>query len=237
MKYEEATGEMGVQEPHAALVEEPGSRRWRIELRDLKTFRKTLGADVVAAFCACFVQADRLISLSSFGLLSRMHYPDSSPGSDRNLHTMVWFAVGTLREIALAIRALRSALAKRGLLDATSDAWNALQEIEERWDGDPFFRDVRNKIAFHIDLDMIEAGLVAMEADGNAILSEGYGREVAHSRFPLGHEALLRGSGKNPADIERFIKTVSEDHGAIHQRIQEVFLQVLDAKGIPYGPQ
>jgi hypothetical protein len=33
---------------------------------------------------------------------------------------LVWFRIGTLRELALVLRDLRAALAKRGLLDAES---------------------------------------------------------------------------------------------------------------------
>ena len=36
----------------------------------------------------------------------------------RDLIAMVWFTVGTLRELGLALKDLRSALEKRGLLDS-----------------------------------------------------------------------------------------------------------------------
>ena len=57
----------------------------------------------------------------------------------RDLHTMVWFTIGTLRELALALQALRSALKKRGLLDSGSAPWVTLRELEERWRGNEFF--------------------------------------------------------------------------------------------------
>lgn len=223
---------MSAGKPFAALVTERATGRWRIELRDLKSFRDSLGADVVTAFCGCFVHADRLTSLTSFGYLSLKHHGDSSPGLDRNLQTMAWFAVGMLRELASTIRALRSALAKRGLLDSTSDVWQVLRGVEDRWDGDPFFRGMRNTVAFHVNPVAIEAGLAAMEANGDAVLCEGQDRKNDQSRMRLGLEALLNGSGKSLADFGRFMRTLSEDHGIAHW-IQRAFLLALDAKGIP----
>lgn len=233
---QEETEENGAREACAVLVEDARTRRWRIELRDLRAFREALGDDVLAGFCACFAHADRLVSLMHFSLLSEQSDAEGSPGGGRNLETMAWFVVGTLREFALAVRALRSALAKCGLLNPNTDAWVTLRDIEERWDGDPFFRDVRNKVAFHIDLDLIKAGLTRMEANGNAVLVDSKGREVVYARFLLAGSALLEGLGMDSSEIERFMRTVRDDHVAIHERIQEVFLQVLDTKGIPYGP-
>jgi hypothetical protein len=217
--------------PWAAFLRKKGTDRWKIELRDLASFRNTLGPDVLNAFCRCFVHADRLTSLISFGYLSMKIHGEASIGFLRNLQTMVWLTVGTLRELALAIRDLRSALAKRGMLDAQSKPWLALREVEDRWENDPFFRDMRNIAAYHVDAKVIEKGLVAMEADGNAVLCEGQGEELDQSSMRLGLEALLNGSGKSLTDFDHFMKTVSEDHG-ISSTIQEAFLQVLEAKGV-----
>jgi hypothetical protein len=219
--------------PLAAFVKDKEGGSWRIELRDLRAFRYTLGADVVNAFCRCFVHGDRLTSLISFAYVSLKHHGESSRGFTRNLQTMVWFAVGTLRELALAVRELRSALAKRGILDPNSKPWLALRQLEDRWEGDPFFRDMRNIAAFHVDADVIEKGLKAMEQDGIAILCEGQGEKLDQSSMRLGLEALLNGSGKTLADFDRFLKTVSEDHG-ISSTIQEAFLLALEAKDIPF---
>jgi hypothetical protein len=155
--------------PSAAFIKQKGSDRWRIELRGLKTFRETLGADVFNAFCRCFVHADRLVSMRSFGFLSMKHDGETSLSFTRNLQTMIWFSVGTLRELALAIRALRSALAKRGMLDPNSKPWQDLRALEDRWEGDCFFRAMRNIVAFHVDEEIVEKGLVAMEPEGNSV--------------------------------------------------------------------
>lgn len=93
---------------------------------------------------------------------------------------------------------------------------------------------MRNVAAFHVPADVIERGLVAMEADGTAILCEGEGPKMDGSSIRLGLEALLNGTGRTVDDFNRFFETVSEDHG-ISSAIQEAFLLALDTKGIPYG--
>lgn len=146
-------------EPRAVLVEEGGSEHWKIELKNFKQFRDALGPDVMNAFCRCFVWADRLASLISFAYVSQNHHGPESVAFNRNLQTMVWFTIGTLRELATAIRDLRSALAKRGMLDPQSAPWIKLRDIEGRWEDDPFYRNMRNVAAFHVDPDVMEKGL------------------------------------------------------------------------------
>ena len=57
---------------------------------------------------------------------------------------MVWFTIGTLRELARAIRDCRAALKKRGMLQADSPLWLKLREIEDRWERDETFRKMRD---------------------------------------------------------------------------------------------
>ena len=217
--------------PVIAMIKKKGTQRWKVELRDLRSFREILGPDVVNGFCRCFVHADRLTSLISFGYLSLKHHGESSPAFSRNRQTLVWFAVGTLRELALALRDLRTALAKYRLLNSNSGPWITLRQFETRWERDPFFRNMRNKVAFHVAADVIETGLTAMEGEGKIILAEGHGGKLDESSMRLGLEALLNGSGKTLADFDRFMKTVSEDLG-ISSTILDAFILVLRAKGL-----
>ena len=110
MRHEVAEDVMNPSQPVVAFVQARGTDRWSIEVRDFPKFLDALGPDVVGAFARCFVHADRLVSLTSFAYHSLKQYPEDSPAFGRNLQTMVWFVVGTLRELALAIRDLRSAL-------------------------------------------------------------------------------------------------------------------------------
>src|SRR5262245_35969143 len=91
--------------PAVELIEGiDGKRRWKIELRNFKQLDEALGRDVLNAFCRCFVHADRLTSTISCIFASEKLYTRESVGFERDLHTMVWFTIGTLRELALAIK-------------------------------------------------------------------------------------------------------------------------------------
>ena len=121
--------------PRAVLSKEK-SDKWKIELKDFPAFRQALGEDVTNAFARCFVHADRLQSLISFAYVSEKYHGRDSVAFGRNLHTMVSFTAGTLRELALAIKDLRSGLAKRGWLKPNSPAWVTLRAVEGRWEDD-----------------------------------------------------------------------------------------------------
>ena len=218
--------------PHAAFVQPSGVKRWKLQLRDVKGFRERLGPDVVRAFACCFVHADRLTSLVSFGFLSQQHYGRDAVAFSRNLQTMVWFTVGTLRELATAIRDLRSALAKRGTLEADAPCWIKLRDVERRWEDDPFYREMRNLVAFHVDPDVVEKGLSALEGKGEVTLCEGEGSKRDESSLVLGWDALFMGVDKNSSDFRRFAETVGEDHG-IESAVQEAFILALEAANIP----
>jgi hypothetical protein len=217
--------------PVAALIEEGSSGRWRFELRTLGDFRAHLGEGVVQWFCCCFVHADRLSSLISFGYLSLTHYGEATVAFARNLQTTVWFAVGTLRELALAVRGLRSALARRGLLDPQSPAWLKLRTLEDRWENDPFFRELRNSISFHVDADAIEAGLQQRSAQPSAVFMEGEGEKQDRSSLRLGLESLLLGSGRNLGEFDRFFEGVAQDL-SFATLIQEAFIELIEKKGL-----
>ena len=104
----------------------------------------------------------------------------------RDLIAMVWFTIGTLREPALALKDLRSALKKRGLLDSGSAPWVTLREIEARWDRNKFYRDLRNRAVFHIDKEIINAGLTNMLKDSGVVpFAEGDGRKNIRSQISV----------------------------------------------------
>jgi len=131
----------------------------------------------------------------SFGYVSQQYYGRESVAFGRNLHTMVAFTIGTLRELARGIRELRAAFAKRGLLDAHSDPWIKLLDVEDRWDRDETFRKMRDRIAFHVDGEVIHAGLVKLEDERDVELSRGAGRKADGSSLTLGLLAAHNGLG------------------------------------------
>lgn len=217
--------------PVAAYIRE-GVADWRIELRPWKGCREALGPEVFNAFCRCFVHADRLSSLITFAYLSRMQYSPSTRGFARNLQSLVWFTVGALHELTLAVRDLRSAMAEGGVFDPESEPWRVLRDLESKLESDSFFRRMRNIAASHVDREIVEEGLTEMEGADDAILCERVGGTLRHSSKRLGVEVFFKGCGMSVTEFEGFMKGVSDDCD-ISSTIQEAFLLALEAAEIP----
>ena len=174
-----------------ATVDDTG--KWKIELRNFPELEKALGRDVVNAFCRCFVHSDRLTSIISCNYASEQSHGRDSTAYGRDFTSMIWFAIGTLRELARAIRDARAALAKRGWLEPESEHWAALRKIEDRWENDEFFRTKRNVAAFHVDKELIDKGLNELVKDHVINLAEGQGEKNVDSTLSLGALALFHG--------------------------------------------
>jgi hypothetical protein len=215
------------------FIREAGTQRWTVEISEFARFREVLGPDVLNAFSRCFVHADRLTSLVGFAYLSEQRYGMHSRPFTRDLQTMVWFVVGTLRELATAIRDLRSALAKRGALDANSAPWITLREVEKRWEDDPFYREMRNIVSFHVNPDVTEKGLQALAKRGRVVIIEGDGEPQQNLILRLGLESLSMGFDMDVNGFERLMMSVGKDQG-VASTIQEAFLLALHKAGIPF---
>lgn len=219
----------------AVEIEKDGDR-WRIILRNFKDFEAALGRDVLRGFCRCFVHADRLTSTISCIHASEQLHGRDSIAFGRDLHSMVWFTIGTLRELALGIRDLRAALAKRGLLDAESAPWVKLREIEKRWEDDEFFRRMRDKVAFHVDSDVIDRGLDELGQQRDVDLCRGEGSKSVRSSLTLGLEATHNGLGMDLDGYKAFLEHVIDDH-MVGEAIQEAFVLATRSAGIPFGDE
>jgi hypothetical protein len=221
--------------PAVVLVKTPRSPNWTIEIRNFAKVREALGADVMNAFCRSFIHADRLTSIISFAHASQKLYGRDSIAFGRDLHTMVWFTIGTLRELAHAVRDCRNALAKRKMLDPASPPWVKLRDLENRWDRNEAFFNMRNKGAFHVDDDVVEAGIATILAERtHAELSRGDGSKSQTSTLTLGLEALHNGLGMDLEEYGRFLEQVTKDH-EITQSIQEAFIDAGQAAGVRFG--
>lgn len=219
----------------AIELEEDGER-WKIILRNFGDFEAALGRDVLRGFCRCFIHADRLTSTVSCIYASQQLHGRDSIAFGRDLHSMVWFTIGTLRELAFAVRDLRSALAKRGKLDADSPPWVKLRDVEKRWEEDEFFRRMRDKAAFHVDVDVIDKGLDELVQERDVDLCRGEGPTSVKSSLTLGLEAMHNGLGLDLDGYGAFLQRVSDDHGIGHT-IQEAFVLAARSAGIPFGDE
>jgi hypothetical protein len=221
-----------VAQAKVVFVRESGER-WRIELRSLKDFREAIGLDTLNAFCRCFVHADRLVSLATSLNKSLASHGEDSPTYERDLDTVVWLSIGCLRELSFAIRNLRSALAQRGLLDPDAPPWRTLRQIEARWDGDAFFRKVRDVAAFHVDSKVIQCGLLVLEAKGTVTLGQGDGPKMGHFTARLGRDALIVGLGMENGELERLIRQLASDHHNVADAVNEAFVLAIEKANIP----
>lgn len=202
--------------------------RWRVEATNLPRLRHTVGDDVFATFARCFVHADRLTSLAQFGRWNGRDDVNEVSGK-RNVLTCLWFSVGTLRELAKALRNLRAVLAKRGLLDADVTSLHQLREVESRWEDDAFFRKARDFGAFHVDAEVIRRGVERFSRKSSSVpLVEGHGVDVSSS---IGADALVAGMGLSSADLRRFLDATYHDV-RIYEALDRVFLGVLRLRGI-----
>ena len=207
---------------------------WEIVLRNPKGFEEALGRDVLREFCRCFVQADRLTSIISLQRTCTLGDDSESAARARDRNTLLWFAVGTLRELALAIHCLRCALKKRECHDPASELWLTLGELEDRLKVRRY-RILRNRVAFHVDPKVIDKGLCILLEQSHLTLARGNGRMLLDGRLTLGHEALQNGLGVNLDAYGNLIDRLMEDTGSASGAIQKAFMLATAEAGIPVG--
>lgn len=202
--------------------------RWRLQANDLSAVRAALGQEVFDAFCRSFVQSDRLTSLAQLQLLNKEALPLESVASSRNTLTILWLTVGTLREMAIVLRDLRAALAKRGWFDSASEPAKKLRNFESRWEENALYRALRNTGAFHVDLPVIRAGVDnLLLRPGPVLLAEGTGGTDHEMSLSIGSEALLLGMSDDPEVLRTALKAVHPDH-KVYLALQELFVLALE---------
>lgn len=206
--------------------------RWRLQADDLRSVRAALGPEVFDAFCRSFVHSDRLTSLAQLVLLNHQALLHQSVAYGRNSLTILWLTVGTLREMALALRDLRSALAKRGWLHSDSEPLKKLKDFESRWEKNELYRALRNTGAFHVDLDVIRGGVEALlSRPGPVLLAEGTGGTDHEMSLSIGAEALLLGLHDDAEVLRAALRSVHADH-KVYLALQELFLLALEKADI-----
>ena len=208
--------------------------KWKIELTNFPEIEKALGREVLNAFCRCFVHSDRLTSTISCTHASKQHYGRDSTAYKRDHMSMVWFTIGTLRELAHAIQAAHDALHERGWLEPDSKHWATLRELQRRWGKDVDFLKMRNRAAFHVDRKVINKGLNELVKNPVVELAEGQGEKNIDSTLSLGALALFIGLEMSLDDYGAFIKTVSADHVAVAEAVQTAFVRAAEAAGVRY---
>ena len=151
-----------------AFSRKEANGRWKIELVNFQKFEEVLTRDVLNAFCCCFIQSDRLLSATTCSDASEKLNGKDSVVFGRDLIAMVWFTIGTLRELALALKDLRSALKKRGLLKRFSNrpctTWGGRGTSAHTDAGEPmraYSMDLRERALLDSDAGMKAADVAA----------------------------------------------------------------------------
>jgi hypothetical protein len=93
---------------------------------------------------------------------------------------------------------------------------------------------MRNIAAFHVDPNVVEKGLEELSKQPDVMLMEGEGSKSDGGSLRIGLEALFQGCSMDLPDFEKFLRTVSKDHGIVGT-IQEAFILAAKTAGIPFG--
>src|SRR6266540_1638921 len=171
---------------------------WAFETRDLDAVARALGEDVLVALQRCFVWADRLQSLLSFGYHEKE--PKRSMAHERNLHFTAWTGGGILFEAAEAVNDLNTAGVAALLQDPTD--WRKLLRMARRWRKNRLLVRVRQNLAFHVDRKLMRLGTdMLLKGLGKTTSLRRVIRIMAHDHAHLtGHlqavfSGALRGCG------------------------------------------
>jgi hypothetical protein len=202
---------------------------WDLRARDLSRLRDALGAELLLAFCRCFVHENRLLTFAHYRSLLRQHALSRHASLQRSITSMLWLEVGTIRELGSAIDDLRTVLQRRQWLDAPG--FETLNEIERRWRRK--LSGHRNKAAFHVDRDVLARGLSRI-SDGPALLMIGDGSAHDEGWMAVGDIVLMQGIHQSQADADELTRTVVRDREAVLVALVQVFTNVTKRAGLTY---
>jgi hypothetical protein len=118
----------GKYKPGDLRVTDDGRGTKVFTIPDLQAFRSRLGKEVTEAFCRCFVHCERLSALGDWIRMLAKHEDPEYVTTSRDLWTVLWFAVGTLKELGIELDKLKGKLRKEGLFDHVPD-WGILMVL------------------------------------------------------------------------------------------------------------
>jgi hypothetical protein len=202
---------------------------WELRTSDLAELVDVLGEKLLAAFCSCFVHADRTVSLVAFLYLSMPTFRKGSIGERRNFLTFASFLVGTLKELAENLGWLKKELYARQFLDV--DTWKAGLGRWQKWGTSGRVATARKKLSFHVDPDLITQGLRSLAAgSGKRSLIHGSTGKLRDSACLLAQDASLRGLELTLGDLR--ILGDPAQYLNITDSLEREFLRVLGLAGL-----
>jgi hypothetical protein len=203
---------------------------WEIVVSNRSLLIETLGEALVAAFCRCFVHADRLSALLSFAYMTTQTHSLDSATFSRNLDMVVWFTAGTLREFEHAIDGLVQELRAAQIPHAQLPGWSDVQ-ILHRWSKERLPQNIRNSIAFHVDKEPMLKGVRALaQSSERWVFAKGDDATAGRTHLDFGRLPLLK--GLSLCIDEQFIREVRNFKASVPAAFQQMFVGVLEYKGL-----
>jgi|NGEPerStandDraft_6_1074524.scaffolds.fasta_scaffold05776_4 hypothetical protein len=202
---------------------------WEIRTSDLPDLVAVVGEDVLAAFCTCFIHADRIVSLVAFFHVSQKRFKKGSIAEHRNFLTFASFLVGTLKELAENLCHLTAVLKERDLLDAAS--WKKGLGRWQTWGTSGPASTVRKKLSFHVDPELVRDGLRSIASTPEKrVLIKGATGKLRDSAFILGQDASLRGLQLKLGSLN--VLGDPAQYLALTDALEDEFIRVLEASGL-----
>jgi hypothetical protein len=233
-----------------AFLEIRDDESWDLSVTSLAAVNELVGLDVMTAFVRAFTHADRIVSLITWFHLSERDAPNGTAGNARSFSTFQAFLIGTLRELASALKDLRTQLILSGSFADTN--WTDRLSKWEKWGESKRVNTVRKKYCFHTDHSLFRSGLSALplSEDAGPVL-RGSSRRTRHSHFVLAERAALEGirlldpppepsSGEAPPDglMGGTLRVLGEPHEYLDvlPPLEAEFFRVLEAAGVHVIP-
>jgi hypothetical protein len=214
-------------------LEERSDGYWTFDTDDLERVRRAVGEDLLVGFLRCFVWVDRLQSIWHFHDFNIKNLPESSVAYARNSHSLASESVAVLHEAGDAVDDLNRAGIKGRLRDTAR--WEQLRGMAKRRKTDQRVKNFRDKVGFHVDRELMRAGLrrICAEAEGERItIMAGDDATVGRGAMGLGYIALLNGTGMEEEGYNEIIKTALDDAGPFRDLVQGTLSDLLTSMGI-----
>jgi hypothetical protein len=216
------------------------TKKYELRTASLAALCEVMGSQLLTSFFRCFIHADRVTSLGTMFHVSRQGVIDTAVRTGRETLTFHYFMVGTLKEYSFALGGLRAALHHRRLFD--EGRWNKGLKIWEQFGERSEVSDVRNYAAFHVDNEILAAGVAEMAREGKAVvILHGDTNLNRDSEWPAAQDALARGlrieaeAGKGtPIPPDRILEAMGDlkDFLFPSKALDPEFIRVLERLGL-----
>lgn len=216
-------------------VEVDGLGNKKMTIPDLEAFRDRLGREVTEAFCRCFVHSERLAALADWIRMLDKHEDHEAVTTGRDLWTVLWFAVGTLKEFGMELDGLKGHLRRTGLYDRIAN-WGILNEVSRTWVHDDKYNQLRDHVSFHTNHNVIRNGLqrlVELKTPAAFGTEQKDGR--GFTRIGLNCQLLGLGLELTEEEFKPLYELAATHTVKAQGHLHQVFGQVLKARGIKYS--